>query len=75
MNHDIIIPTDDLKKQARLEILDAVDKIGLETAWMPFVSKLCLYCDYLDYCPAKPEVEKQYGEVVSDPAPDSALGI
>ncbi|MFH0792040.1 MAG: PD-(D/E)XK nuclease family protein [bacterium] len=75
MSHDAIAPTDDLKQQARLEILDIVDKIGLEKGWAPFVSKLCLYCDYLDYCPAKPEVTKLYGEQINEPDKDNTLGI
>ena len=72
---DAIIPTDNLKKQARSEIIETVNKIGEETAWAPFVSKLCLYCDYLDYCPAKPEVVKNYGERVNEIEKDGTLGI
>jgi len=75
MNHDAITPTDDLKKQARLEITETVDKIGKETVWTPFVSKLCLYCDYLDYCPAKSEVVKNYGEQINEADKDKVLGI
>jgi len=53
-----VIPDESLRQQMRKEILEIVDKIGMETEWNPNISKLCAYCDYIDFCPAKEEVKK-----------------
>lgn len=51
-NWEPVIPDESLRKQTREGILEIVDRIGMETAWNPSASKLCGYCDYIDFCPA-----------------------
>jgi len=53
-----VIPDESLRQQTRKEILEIVDRIGMETEWNPNISKLCAYCDYIDFCPVKEEVKK-----------------
>jgi len=57
-NWESIIPDRHLRAQTKKEILEIVDKIGSENKWNPNISKLCAYCDYIDFCPAKEEVEE-----------------
>ena len=52
-NWEPIIPNESLRQQTRKEILEIVDKISNEKEWNPNISKLCAYCDYIDFCPAK----------------------
>ena len=53
-----IIPEKILHEKARKEILEIVDKITIEAEWSPNISKLCAYCDYIDFCPAKEEAKE-----------------
>lgn len=55
-NWQPIIPNDEIREQSRKEILEIVDKIGNESDWGPNISKLCAYCDYIEFCPAKEEI-------------------
>jgi len=57
-NWSPVVPDESLRKQTRKEILETADKINTETEWSPNISKLCAYCDYIDFCPAKEEVIK-----------------
>jgi len=53
-----IIPEKTLREKTRKEILEIVDKITIEAEWSPNISKLCAYCDYIDFCPAKEEAKE-----------------
>ena len=53
-----VIPDEFLRRRTREEILEIVDRIGMEAEWNPNISKLCAYCDYIDFCPDKEEVRK-----------------
>ena len=57
-NREPVIPDEFLRRQIREEILEIVDRIGKEVEWNPNTSKLCAFCDYIDFCPAKEEVKK-----------------
>ena len=48
-----IIPTKKIRQQIKKEILEIVEQIGQEKEWQPNPSKLCPYCDYIDFCPLK----------------------
>lgn len=61
----IIVPDEGIKQRAKNDILQIVETIGLEELWDPNISKLCAFCDYLDYCPAKEEIKKFLGEKIS----------
>ncbi len=41
------------KTEAKEKILDIASQIQTEKEWEPNVSKLCDYCDYIAFCPAK----------------------
>jgi len=41
------------KENAKEKILDIANQIQTEKEWKPNVSKLCDYCDYIAFCPAK----------------------
>ena len=56
-----VVPTEELREQTKKRILDTVEEIGSEKKWEPNISKLCGYCDYLPYCPAKQEIEESLG--------------
>jgi len=56
-NWQSIVPEKEIREQTKKEILEIVDKIGNENEWNPNISKLCAYCDYIDFCPAKEEVK------------------
>ncbi|PIS39088.1 MAG: hypothetical protein COT34_00240 [Candidatus Nealsonbacteria bacterium CG08_land_8_20_14_0_20_43_11] len=60
-NQREIIPEPALREKAREEIIKTAEEIGAENAWKPQVSRLCAYCDYLDFCPAKEEIKKLLG--------------
>ncbi len=48
-----IIPAKKIRQQVKKEILEIVEQIGKEKDWPPNPSKLCAYCDYIDFCPLK----------------------
>jgi len=48
-----ITPEPQNKEKAKEKILDIASQIQAEKEWAPHVSKLCDYCDYIDFCPAK----------------------
>ncbi len=50
-------PKKELRKKTRKHILETVEKIAKEKKWLPNISNLCAYCDYLDFCPAKDKVK------------------
>ena len=60
-NRKSVIPDEELRKQTKEQILWIVEQIGSETVWAPRISKLCAYCDYLYFCPAKTEIKKFLG--------------
>lgn len=62
-----IVPEKELFEQTRKQILEIVEKIAKETEWSPSVSKLCAYCDYLYFCPAKEEIKSFLGEEAGNP--------
>ncbi len=41
------------RKEANEKIINIANQIKAEKDWEPNVSKLCDYCDYIDFCPAK----------------------
>ncbi|MEK7104160.1 MAG: PD-(D/E)XK nuclease family protein [Patescibacteria group bacterium] len=41
------------KEKAKEKILNIANQIQAEKEWKPNVSKLCDYCDYIAFCPAK----------------------
>ncbi len=56
-----VVPTKELREQTKKYILDTVEQIANEKKWEPNISKLCGYCDYLPYCPAKQEIKETFG--------------
>jgi RecB family exonuclease len=57
-NWQSVVPDETLREQTRKEILEIVDKITAETEWKSNISKLCIYCDYIDFCPEKEKVRE-----------------
>jgi len=53
-------PKEDLRAETRKHIIDTVDKIAETKDWKPNISRLCGYCDYFPYCPAKEEIEQTF---------------
>ncbi|MFH0932462.1 MAG: PD-(D/E)XK nuclease family protein [bacterium] len=52
-NSPVIAPEVVEKEKAKEKIFDIASKIQAEKDWAPHVSKLCDYCDYIAFCPAK----------------------
>jgi len=65
-NKKEIVPEESIRQKTRSEIIEAADQIGAEEMWTPNVSRLCAYCDYLNYCPAKEEIKKLLGDKFPD---------
>jgi len=60
-NRVSVIPEPQLREETKKKVLDIVEKITKETEWKPNISRLCGYCDYLPFCPAKEEIKKTLG--------------
>lgn len=54
-------PAEDLRAETKRHIIDTVDKIADTKEFKPNISKLCGYCDYLPFCPAKEEIKETLG--------------
>lgn len=54
-------PGEDLRAETRRHIIDTVDKIAETKEFKPNISRLCAYCDYLPFCPAKEEIKETLG--------------
>ena len=54
-------PEKEIREKTRKHIIDTVDKIAETKDWKPNISKLCGYCDYLPFCPAKEEIKQTLG--------------
>ncbi|MDD5739062.1 MAG: PD-(D/E)XK nuclease family protein [Candidatus Pacebacteria bacterium] len=52
-NSPAVAPQITDKQNAKEKILDIANQIQNEKEWAPHVSKLCDYCDYIAFCPAK----------------------
>jgi len=55
---EVTVPEEGIRERARIDILRLAEEIEKEDEWPPKISKLCAFCDYLDYCPAKEEARK-----------------
>jgi len=53
-----IVPGEPLRQKAREHILQIGDQIRNEKKWESQVSKLCAYCDYVDFCPAQEKIKQ-----------------
>ena len=59
-------PEKELREKTRKHIIDTVDKIAETSGWKPNISRLCGYCDYLPFCPAKEEIKQTLGITIED---------
>ncbi len=57
-----LLPDENARQKAKNKILAAAGDIDKEIIWPPNVSKLCLWCDYVDFCPKKQEILEKFGK-------------
>ena len=57
-----ILPEKTARDKARKKIIATAEEIDKELLWQANVSGLCLWCDYVQFCPKKEEILKRFGK-------------
>ena len=61
-----VIPEKELREKTKEHILNTVEKIGQEKEFKPRISRLCAFCDYLAFCPARQKIKEEFGIETED---------
>lgn len=55
-------PSKETKAQAKAKVLEIAEKIRNDNEFSPHPTKLCHWCNYVEFCPAKEEAKKLIAE-------------
>jgi RecB family exonuclease len=61
-------PTKEIKERAKERVLKIAEKIRREEEFPPHPTKICYFCDYIEFCPAKEEAKKLIAEYKGEDA-------